>query len=99
MSAYVALLKQGIAAQVPASPPLKQRFLDWFGSLPEPTRERPFSMTEFEKVLGTQGRYISPMLLGLGWQRKRRWSSQGHYHRYWVPAEASPRDIMRHQVR
>ncbi|OEZ27163.1 hypothetical protein [Variovorax boronicumulans] len=85
MSAYLASLKQQSAAQAPASPPLQQRFQEWFTSLPELTRERPFSMAEFEKVLGTQGKYISPMLLGLGWQRKRRWSSRGQYHRYWVP--------------
>jgi hypothetical protein len=99
MSAYLAQLKRQIAAQTPAVPALKQRFLDWYSSLPELTRDRPFSMTEFEKVLGTQGKYISPMLLGLGWQRKRRWSSRGQYHRYWIPAEASPRDNNpRHQV-
>lgn len=87
MSAYLALLNQQGAAKAPAPPALKLRFLDWFNSLPELTRERPFSITEFEKVLGTQGKYISPVLLGLGWQRKRRWSSRGQYHRYWVPPD------------
>ena len=28
------------------------------------------------------GRLISPILLALGWKRKRRWSSTGQYHRY-----------------
>jgi hypothetical protein len=85
MSAYLALLKHQAAVQAPAQPALQQRFLDWFSSLPELTRERPFPMAELEAALGTQGKYISPMLLGLGWQRRRRWSSRGQYHRYWVP--------------
>lgn len=87
MSAYLAQLKQQSAAQAPAQSPLKLRFLEWFSSLPELTRERPFSMTEFEKVLRTQGKYISPVLLGLGWRRTRRWGSRGQYHRYWVPPD------------
>lgn len=81
MSAYIEQLNRLMAAQSP----LKQRFLDWFGGLPEFSRDHPYSMTEFEKALGTQGKYISPMLLGLGWRRKRRWSSRGQYHRYWLP--------------
>lgn len=85
MSAYTEQLNRVIAAQVPAQSPLKQRFLDWFNALPEVTRNRPFSMMEFEAALGTQGKYISPVLLGLGWRRKRRWSSQGQYFRYWQP--------------
>ncbi len=73
----------------PIPSPLKQRFLDWFTSLPEFTRDRPFSMTEFEIALGSRGRFISPVLLALGWQRKRRWSSRGQYHRYWIPPHMS----------
>jgi hypothetical protein len=64
---------------------LQQQFMEWYGSLPEVTRHRLFSMIEFERALGTQGKYISPVLLALGWQRKRRWSSLGQYHRYWEP--------------
>jgi hypothetical protein len=42
-------------------------------------------MIEFERALGTQGRYISPVLLALGWRRKRKWETAGQYCRYWVP--------------
>ena len=87
MSAYLELLNRHMAAQVPAASSLRLRFVDWYNTLPEVTRHRPFAMQEFERALGTQGRYISPVLLGLGWQRKRRWSSRGQYHRYWVPLQ------------
>jgi len=85
MSAYIKLMQQRVPADSPREIPLKQQFLEWYGALPEVARIRPFSMVEFEQALGTQGKYISPVLLVLGWQRKRRWSSRGHYHRYWVP--------------
>ena len=49
------------------------------------SHERRFSMSEFEAALKTQGRYISPVLLELGWRRKRVWSTTGQYHRYWEP--------------
>ena len=71
----------------PKVPPLKARFLAWFNSLPEFTRDRPFSMQEFEVALGSQGRFISPVLLRLGWQRQRRWSSRGQYFRMWCRPE------------
>jgi hypothetical protein len=61
--------------------------LDWYGALPEVTRHRPFSMVESETALGTRGKYISPVLLALGWQRKRQGSSLGQYHRYWVASQ------------
>jgi len=87
MSAYIAELNKLIAAESP--PPqrlsLRQRFLDWHQSLPEFTRNRRFSMSEFEAALKARGKQISPVLLELGWQRKRIWSTTGHYHRYWVP--------------
>lgn len=82
MSAYIEHLNRPVAAQVPAQSLLQLRFLDWYSNLPEVTRHRPFAMQEFELALGTQGKYISPVLLGLDWQRKRRWSSRGQYHRY-----------------
>jgi hypothetical protein len=86
-SAYLRSLEKQLPlpASKPKVPPLETRFLAWFNSLPEFTRDRPFSMREFEIALGSQGRFISPMLLRLGWQRLRRWSSQGSYHRYWQP--------------
>ena len=69
----------------PKVPPLEERVLAWFNGLPEFTRLRPFSMGELEYALKTQGRHISPVLISLGWVRKRKWDSKQHYHRYWVP--------------
>jgi hypothetical protein len=85
MSAYIQLLNSQLASIVPVKPAIERRFLDWYNSLPEVTRHRPFAMQEFELALNTQGKYISKILLDLGWQRKRRWSTTGSYHRYWVP--------------
>jgi hypothetical protein len=60
---------------------LCDRFLNWYRSMLGFTRSRPFSMSEFEAALKTQGKYISPVLLELGWRRKRIWSTTGQYHR------------------
>ncbi|MFM0231086.1 hypothetical protein [Paraburkholderia sediminicola] len=88
MSAYIENLQRRMDAAMSATKSsLQQQFVAWYGALPEVTRHRPFSMVEFEQALGTQGKYISPVLLELGWQRKRRWSSRGQYHRYWVPPQ------------
>ena len=64
---------------------LRERFERWYSSLPPVSRDRRFSMSEIEAGLKTQGKYISPVLLGLGWRRKRMWSTTGQYHRYWEP--------------
>jgi hypothetical protein len=87
MSAYIASLNKLIAPQSPPPQPLslRERFLDWYRSLPAFSRNRRFAMSELEVALITQGKYISPVLLDLGWQRKRIWSTTGHYHRYWQP--------------
>jgi hypothetical protein len=87
MSAYIALLKKQMVAQTPPPQPLslRQHFLDWYRSLPEFARNRRFAMSELEAALNTQGKWISPVLLDLGWQRKRIWSTTGQYHRYWQP--------------
>lgn len=88
-SAYVtALTRQSLSAteNPPAASDLRQRFLHWYESLPPISRDRPFAMNEMEQALGTQGKYLSPILLNLGWQRKRRWTGGGQYSRYWVPA-------------
>jgi hypothetical protein len=86
-SAYLRTLEKQLppttSKQAPA--PLEARFIAWFNSLPDFTRDRPFSMREFEIALGSQGRFISPVLLRLGWRRQRRWSSQGQYFRQWCP--------------
>ena len=50
-------------------------------------------MVEFEGALKTQGKYISPVLLELGWRRKRVWSTTGQYHRYWEPPRSSVEPI------
>jgi hypothetical protein len=71
----------------PADSPLQQRVLEWFTRLPEVSRQRPFSMIEIEEATGSQGKYLSKVLLDLGWVRKRKWSSAGRYNRYWLPAE------------
>jgi hypothetical protein len=91
MSLYIAELNKRIAAR--ARPPqalnLRDQFLNWYRSLPEFTRNRPFSMSEFEAALKITGRFISPVLFELGWQRKRMWSTTGHYYRYWQPPGGS----------
>lgn len=80
------LLEEENAAQL-SKPDLKQRFLAWFDSQPEISRIRPYSMVEMEQALGTRGRLLSPILLSLGWDRRRRWSGKGQSPRYWVPPE------------
>ena len=69
---------------------LRARFLAWYNGLPEVSRCRKFSMLEIEQALNTQGKYLSPILLVEGWQRKRKWNSKGQYHRYWQPPCAVP---------
>lgn len=88
-SAYLRSLEKLLPppASKPKAMPLEERFVEWFNSLPEFARDRPFSMREFEIALGSQGRFISSLLLRLGWRRQRRWSSKGQYHRFWIPPE------------
>ncbi|BCF95568.1 hypothetical protein PPGU19_001370 [Paraburkholderia sp. PGU19] len=85
MSAYIKQLNRMLQTTLPTQSPLRQQFENWYGSLPEIVRNRPFSMVEFEVALDTQGKYISAVLLDLGWRRKRRWNTRGQYHRYWEP--------------
>ena len=87
-SAYIRSLQRGLEAQTSqqlSSPDLKERFIKWFASVPEISRMRPYSMVELERALGTQGRFLSPILEKLGWERRRKWSSKGQNPRYWVP--------------
>ena len=91
-SAYIASLNRDLeqtaaAVSVPA-PNLRQRFIDWHGGLPEIARHRAFAMAEIEQALGTQGKHLSPIMLGLGWVRRRQWSTSAQYSRYWVPPAA-----------
>lgn len=86
MSAYIKAL-QATASPVAAPPQptsLRARFLVWYDNLPPVSKHRPFAMQEFEQALNTQGRFLSPILLTLGWERKRKWSTSGQYHRYWI---------------
>ncbi len=88
MLSYIAQLKRmAEARQAQRSQPssLRDRFTSWYRSLPAVSRDRRFSMSEFEKALKAQGKNISPVLLELGWRRKRIWSTTGQYHRYWEP--------------
>ena len=78
------LLEEASAAQL-SKPDLKQRFLAWFDSQPEISRIRPYSMAELEQATGAPGRLLSAVLLSLGWERRRKWSSTGQSPRYWVP--------------
>lgn len=85
-SAYIEALKQETADAAAATPSsgLRDRFIRWYAALPPVSRDRPFSMSELEAALGTQGRCISPVLTAEGWRRGRSWRGQ-HYFRYWVP--------------
>ena len=92
MSAYARGLIESTAAAHPPSPrsTLRDRFVAWYGDLPAVSHDRAFSMLEFERALRTQGRHLSPILLSLGWTRKRRWAAAGgQYNRYWVPPTRS----------
>lgn len=87
-SAYASkmrMLSLQSATEVSVMPCLHQRFSDWYKSLPEISRHRPFAMAEFELALNVPGKLISPVLLSMGWTRKRKWTGGGHYPRYWVP--------------
>lgn len=88
-SAYVRQLQRethandGTAELTP--PTLEQRIVMWYESQPAVSRDRRYSMVELERALGTQGRFLSPVLCRLGWKRGRQWSSTGPNPRYWVP--------------
>ena len=88
-SAYIAGLNRELAQAAIhfglSTPDLRQRFLAWYDGLPEISRSRAFAMQELEAALQTQGKYLSPILLSLGWRRKRKWTGSGQYPRFWVP--------------
>lgn len=91
-SAYIKALQKSIKDAEAAethSGDLAARFCAWFAKLPEVSRNRPYSMSELEAALATQGRYLSRILIEHGWQRKRKWASRTQYLRYWVPPEMS----------
>ena len=78
-------LQEEAAVREPFKQDIKQRFLAWFDSQPDVSRIRPYSMVELERALNTPGKTLSAVLLSLGWERRRKWSSKGHSPRYWVP--------------
>ena len=86
-SAYISQLNRELRESVDQPQPigLRRRFIDWYAALPEISRDRAFAMAEIESALQTQGRHLSPIMLSLGWQRQRKWSSRQQYLRYWVP--------------
>ena len=89
MRAYFAQLNSLIAppaAQQPSA--LECRFESWWTSLPQSTRQRPYSMQEIEQALHAQGRHVGVMLAAKGWVRKRKWQGTTHYWRYWLPPKA-----------
>lgn len=92
-SAYVRSLQRSLEAEEQPAElskrDLETRFLSWLDSQPEISRLRPYAMTELENALGTQGRHLSAVLLRLGWERRRKWSSKGQYLRYWVPPHSN----------
>jgi hypothetical protein len=84
-TAYIRSLEQAVTISQPSqSQSLRDKLLAWYHGLPAVSRDRRFSMSEIQSV-NTQGRFISPVPLELGWRRKRVWSSTGQYHRYWEP--------------
>lgn len=97
MSAYIRELERERLARAEVTTPpssrrearqdaLREQFLKWWASLPAPTRERAFSMREFEEALGARADFISPVLIALGWRRHRVWANaRSHYHRVWLP--------------
>ena len=91
MTAYISGLKSECSANAGTepkpTPDLQTRLVAWHRSVPAVSRVRPYSMLELEQALGTQGRYLSPVLLNLGWERRRKWSTKQQYLRYWVPPE------------
>lgn len=93
-SAYIKSLQRSLEAEEPPAAlskksDLESRFLAWLDSQPEISRLRPYAMTELEKALGTQGRYLSPVLLRLRWERRRKWTGKTQYLRYWVPPRSN----------
>jgi hypothetical protein len=91
-SAYIKALQRSFEAEEPSAElskklDLEARLRDWLNSQPEISRQRPYAMSELERALGTQGRYLSPVLFGLGWERRRRWTGKSQYLRYWVPPD------------
>jgi hypothetical protein len=79
------ILEADASAELSKKSDLEAKFLSWLVSQPEISRDRPYAMTELETALGTQGRYLSAILIRHGWTRRRKWTGKTQYLRYWVP--------------
>lgn len=89
MRAYLSNLNNAPTNPTARPKDLKARFVVWFETQPEISRYRPYSMKEMELALHTPGPMLSPILISLGWRRRRRWESRTHYCRYWVPPQTT----------
>lgn len=82
--------EKGAKKRATRSRTLRERFEDWWGDLPAASKDRKYTMAEFEAALGVPGRLISPVLMELGWKRaKRPWNGTGPYRRGWEPPPRS----------
>lgn len=86
---YYASLTKITADECMQPSTMRDKFEKWYGSLPLVSRNRRFSMSEFEAALKQPGRLISPTLIELGWRRKRVWSTTQQYNRYWEPPSSA----------
>lgn len=89
-SAYIKSLQRtlepaALTTELSKKSDLEARLVSWINSQTEISRHRPYAMSELEQALGTQGRYLSAILLRYGWVRRRKWTSKTQYLRYWVP--------------
>ncbi len=71
------------AARAERLKPLHVKIQEWWATLPETERDRPFTMNEFARQFKTSPGLIGNALHQLGWQRGRRWG-KGSYRRYWL---------------
>src|SRR5450631_785969 len=78
-SAYIRELNRLLEPERPVSQPksLKQRFLDWYLSLPEFTRNRAFSMSEFEAAQ-FQACFNRAVSSSVASERDRHWPALKH---------------------
>lgn len=66
--------------------PLHVKIQEWWDSLPESERNRPYTMDEFVCQFKTAPGLIGNALHRLGWRRGRKWG-KGGYGRYWVRSD------------
>lgn len=64
---------------------LTTRVSGWFASLPPTERRRAYSLSELAELFRAAPNALGPALHQLGWERRRRWSGNGPYIRFWIP--------------